>query len=153
MILRSTTGSFRGKCARTRSHFLPVVYFFADFFFVRCAQSTEKILFNSHSFFTSFLHASLPPVSPGTSSRPNRTPAFFIPFSLPPPSPRPVTSAFSEKLYELFIRKDLWNQHPRISLNILDFPRVPGAFLSLAHPFYATCSARERRLGFHGCLR
>lgn len=41
--------------------------------------------------------------------------------------------------------------------NFVEYPRFStrphGAFLSLAHPFYATCSARERRLGFHGCLR
>lgn len=127
---------------------------FCGLFFVRCAQSTEKILFNSHSFFTSFLHASLPPVSPGTSSRPNRTPAFFIPSSLPlPPHGRSRRRSRRSSMNYLFAKI--------FGINTLEFRWIssifhasPGrSFLLRTLSTYATCLARERRLGFHGCLR
>lgn len=41
-------------------------------------RSTLKILFNSPPFFTSFLHAHLPPVSPGTIILFPRTETFFF---------------------------------------------------------------------------
>lgn len=108
--------------------------------FFRCTQSTQEILFNSYSFFTSFLHAPLPPVSPGMSSRPNRTLPFFL-------SSRPVTSR-PRKHHELFIREVHWEEYLRIPVNVLDFPRS----LASLHPFTLSCArCKDEELEFHGC--
>lgn len=127
-------GKMQGPKPLFRTSFLPATFF-------RCARSTREILFNSYSFFTSFLHAPLPPVSPGMSSRPNRTPPFFL------LSSRPVASR-PRKHHELFIREVHWEEHLRIPVNVLDFPRS----LAALRPFTLSLRALQgRRLEFHGC--
>lgn len=83
--------------------------------------------FNSHSFFTSFLHALLPPVSPGTSSRPNRTPSFFF-------SPRGWSRRVLGSAMNYLFANIHWEEHPRIPVNVFRFSTqsdLPSSF----HPF------------------
>lgn len=81
---RSKKRSFRASLRKYRPRFpLP--------------RSTSKILFNSPPFFTLFLHAHLPPVSPGTSSWLNRAPDVFTAMVLSPQTPWIIYSLMNRR--------------------------------------------------------